>query len=93
MKKLVLLFSLLSTAANAWTVGEVVYSKSCSPAMVVTEVLANDATGVRWFAGQTMLAATFPADTLTAYYPCPALAHAQAVINKTDNPPLPPDAP
>lgn len=90
MKKLLVFgFLLISSSASAWTVGDIVYLKSCSPAMTVTEVLPNTTVGVHWFAGQTMLAATFPENTLTSYFPCPALVHAQAVINGTDNPPLP----
>lgn len=82
---------LLSALASfAWTVGDVVYLKSCSPAMTVTEILPNANVGVHWFAGQTMLASTFPENTVTAYYPCPAIAHAEGVISGTDNPPKPP---
>lgn len=84
---------LCSSPAWTWSVGEVVYLKSCSPTMTVTEILPGGQTGVRWFAGQSLQAASFPDASLVAYFPCPALAHAEAVINKTDNPPLPPDAP
>lgn len=90
MKKILVFgFLLISSAANAWTIGDVVYLKSCSPAMTVTSILPNTNVGVNWFSGQILQAGTFPENTLTAYFPCPALAHAQRVIDGTDNPPPP----
>lgn len=91
MRRIICLAVLLAStaAANAWTVGDVVYLKSGSPAMTVTSILPNSDVGLHWFAGSTVLALTLPENTLASEIPNPKIAHAEGVISKRDNPPDP----
>lgn len=90
MRRIICLAALLaSTAANAWTVGDVVYLKSGSPAMTVTSILPNTDVGLHWFAGSTVLALTLPENTLASEIPNPKIAHDEGIIAKRDNPPDP----
>lgn len=92
MRTLALFCILLASTVSslAWTVGDVVYLKSGSPPMTVTEVLPNTNVGTHWFAGSTMLAATFPENALMIETPSPKIAAAEAVIAARDNPPVKP---